>query len=42
MGPGLKTSIFLICAYGIIALAYSCKFTAQSVKQTDVKSKWFK
>lgn len=36
MGLGCKIPLFLLSTYRIIALAYTCKFTVQSVEQTDV------
>lgn len=32
----VNASIFLVCTYGIIALAYNCKFRVQSGEETDV------
>lgn len=36
MGLVRKNPFFLVCTYGIISLACTCEFTAQSAEQTDV------
>jgi len=33
----VKASVVLVCTYGILALAYICKFTVQSVEQKGLE-----
>lgn len=36
MGLVCKNPFFLVCTYGIISLACTCEFMAQSAEQTNV------